>query len=727
MSKFVALILLLAFALDAHAKGSTNHQINASTEIEVRPANYVEFYGDTKIMANNELRFLELSGADYISLKSPSSLASVLDFILPSSYGTSGQCLKGNGSGTFSFGDCLTVSPILAADTQVVFGIGNGSGSGKSSLTFVYGSDELNLNGILNLQAQTQARFQDASGGEYVALRSPSVLAGNLTFTLPGLDGALNECLKTNGSGVLSFGACGSNFAPNVADQQVVFGVGPGSGSGNANLIFDYPNNELELKGSLFLSGNTSGSGTGTFGQIVSQNDVYGSGSGNFENVIARGFFFGSGSGEFTGKVVIKNQNPIELQDSAGGDYVRIRANATTTNYTLTMPATQGSANQVLVNDGSGNFSWGTSGGTQLAPVVKYRIGSGNTISNNTLTFLDFSTKVYDDNDDVLGEGGGPVTTQGTGWRYPCPNSGYYFVFAGVSFNGAAWTDAEQIRPKIYVNGVETGESQSEVSGVAAGDEDTQRGIPDLVYCAASQLIEIAVLQTSGGNLSTRTGTNSYVTIMQIPTNVAAVSENRYDIYSTAVDYTVLDSDGYSIINVTDSDPAKTITLPTAADNTDRCITIVNNSTEQAAAARVIVDGEGAETISGLTTVSLRWRGRETTVCSTGTAWIERSTNRTEPVSVTIEQTGTHSVISCSTSPCWVSSTVTDLGVGRSQVDIFGGFSVVPHCRCENAAVSGAVCTRGTSNTTNFSVFAYNTSFSQTDSDDVVITCNEAY
>ena len=54
MSKFVALVLLMAFAFDVHAKGSTNYQINSSTEVEIKPANYVEIYGDAKIMANKE-------------------------------------------------------------------------------------------------------------------------------------------------------------------------------------------------------------------------------------------------------------------------------------------------------------------------------------------------------------------------------------------------------------------------------------------------------------------------------------------------------------------------------------------------------------------------------------------------------------------------------------------------------------------------------------------------
>jgi hypothetical protein len=83
-----------------------------------------------------------------------------------------------------------------------------------------------------------------------------------------------------------------------------------------------------------------------------------------------------AGESYFGGKVIVAAQNPLELRDTTGGEYVRIRANGTTTSYTLTMPAAQGAASTVLTNDGSGNLSWAAGGG-----------GSGDILANGTVPF----------------------------------------------------------------------------------------------------------------------------------------------------------------------------------------------------------------------------------------------------------------------------------------------------------------------------------------------------
>lgn len=247
-------IIALLFPVVAYGLGA-NKTIDSAGEILIRPANYVEVYSDLKLMANNELRLLEASGSDYVSLKSAASLGSILNFILPASYGTSGDCIQGDGAG------------------------------------------------------------------------------------------------------VLSFAPCAEDFAASIQDQQIAFGTGPGVGSGKGTLLFDYSNNELELKGSMLLSGDVSGSGTGAFGQVVSQNNVTGSGTGSFGNVVSQGNLYGSGSGEFSGKIIVKSQNPVELQDSSGGEYARVRAHATTTSHTVTLPANVCASGQVWSDDGSGNMS----------------------------------------------------------------------------------------------------------------------------------------------------------------------------------------------------------------------------------------------------------------------------------------------------------------------------------------------------------------------------------
>ncbi len=54
---------------------------------------------------------------------------------------------------------------------------------------------------------QTTARFHSGtvSGSNYVALRAPSSIAANVTWTLPNADGVAGQFLRTDGSGALSW------------------------------------------------------------------------------------------------------------------------------------------------------------------------------------------------------------------------------------------------------------------------------------------------------------------------------------------------------------------------------------------------------------------------------------------------------------------------------------------------------------------------------------------
>jgi len=68
-----------------------------------------------------------------------------------------------------------------------------------------------------------------------------------------------------------------------------------------------------------------------------------------------RAFFDSSG-------LNIKGQLDLRLHDSDSSNYAAIQAPSTiSSNYTLTLPTTDGNANEVLKTDGSGNLSWTTS------------------------------------------------------------------------------------------------------------------------------------------------------------------------------------------------------------------------------------------------------------------------------------------------------------------------------------------------------------------------------
>jgi hypothetical protein len=57
------------------------------------------------LVNQNEVRFEDATGGQYIGLKAASTVSSSITFTLPTADGTSGQALTTNGSGTLSFAD----------------------------------------------------------------------------------------------------------------------------------------------------------------------------------------------------------------------------------------------------------------------------------------------------------------------------------------------------------------------------------------------------------------------------------------------------------------------------------------------------------------------------------------------------------------------------------------------------------------------------------------------
>jgi hypothetical protein len=93
----------------------------------------------------------------------------------------------------------------------------------------------------------------------------------------------------------------------------------------------------------------------------------------------------------------------------------------------------------------------------------------------------------------------------------------------------------------------------------------------------------------------------------------------RVGVKAVTAAYTFTDTDGVEFLLVTTAATAMTMTLPTAADNTGRVITIRKVDT---GAGKITVDGEGAETIDGNATVGIWYVSNFLTLLCTGTGWI---------------------------------------------------------------------------------------------------------
>lgn len=102
----VGLVMFLVFTTIENAKaqfGTSNRIISSPSEIELKPNSYVELDGFLNILTQNEIRFNDSSGGEYVSLKAPTTVSSSINFILPSADGSADQFLKTDGLGNLSF------------------------------------------------------------------------------------------------------------------------------------------------------------------------------------------------------------------------------------------------------------------------------------------------------------------------------------------------------------------------------------------------------------------------------------------------------------------------------------------------------------------------------------------------------------------------------------------------------------------------------------------------
>jgi hypothetical protein len=79
------------------------------------------------------------------------------------------------------------------------------------------GTGRFIITGDAQLQAQGDLRFADSDSSNYVGFQAPAVISNNLTWTLPGIDGAAGQFLSTNASGTLSWASGSLSLSDQIA------------------------------------------------------------------------------------------------------------------------------------------------------------------------------------------------------------------------------------------------------------------------------------------------------------------------------------------------------------------------------------------------------------------------------------------------------------------------------------------------------------------------------
>ena len=174
------------------------------------------------------------------------------------------------------------------------------------------------------------------NGDNYIELKSPATLAGNLTYTLPGTQGAVNSLLENDGSGNLSFTTTPTFSSANLSGDLTV-------GGGTS------------ITGDLYVGGTSEFIGVVTFrGGTVRLGD------GDTDNIVVGGEFashlvpdqdgsfdlgtttkewrnlFLDGTAEVDG---INNSGVTTTTALKGYSYLQAPHSASTQNYTVTVAA----------------------------------------------------------------------------------------------------------------------------------------------------------------------------------------------------------------------------------------------------------------------------------------------------------------------------------------------------------------------------------------------------
>jgi hypothetical protein len=102
-----------------------------------------------------------------------------------------------------------------AATARTNLGLGTGDSPTFTAVTV----------GQVDITGTGDLRFQDTTGGEYVAFQAPGTVSVSYTLTLPAADGTSGQVISTDGSGNLSFTtpSAGISFGQAVA-AALIFG-----------------------------------------------------------------------------------------------------------------------------------------------------------------------------------------------------------------------------------------------------------------------------------------------------------------------------------------------------------------------------------------------------------------------------------------------------------------------------------------------------------------------
>ena len=316
-----------------------------------------------------------------------SNLTAIPDYLLKIGGTISGNLVI-NGDLTASTGTS-TFKTVNITDNIGIGGTLNVTGtSTQNTINFTNG----NISGALNVTGTSTLKNITASG---------TVIVNGLTY--PSGDGTPNQVLKTDGSGQLSFSTI-------TQDHNLLTNI-QGGGGGN----YYHSNQPINTTSNVTFNNLTVVSGVNVTGSVKLNNITYPNTDGSANQVLKT-----DGSGNLTFGTITQDHSLLtNLQGGGGGNYYHsnqpinstdnvifnnltvvsgVNASGSVKLNNITYPVSDGTANQVLKTDGSGNLSFASAGsGTVLDTYITSKavvIDNNSTSSVNTL-FSEVISGIY--------------------------------------------------------------------------------------------------------------------------------------------------------------------------------------------------------------------------------------------------------------------------------------------------------------------------------------------
>jgi hypothetical protein len=318
-----------------------------------------------------KIRLLDADENSHIDIKVPDVVGTAYTFTLPADDGTADYYLKTDGSGTTSWAE-VSASP-GGSTSQIQY---NNAGSFAGAAVTTDGTN-------LYVSSAAELRLNDTDNSNYVAFKSPGTVAANRLYTLPDTIGTSGQVLKistrTDTTATLSWAndeTGGAGASPGGSDTFVQFNDS-GLFGGDAGLTYNKTTDVLSVTGAVNVAtsgdyriNNVSVLTSTTLGSAVvtsSLTSVGTLGVLQVDNINLNGntIISTNTNGNIdldpngTGFVRILGDAPLRLMDADNSNFVAISSPATvTSDYTITLPAAGGAANDVLQFDGSQNASF---------------------------------------------------------------------------------------------------------------------------------------------------------------------------------------------------------------------------------------------------------------------------------------------------------------------------------------------------------------------------------